>query len=321
MGVSMVAVMPKTRIALLLLGCWAMGVSGPAQTIPATPPPVANQPADALNRPLPDIVALMRDVETNERKAETVEKDYIYHSVETEVEKAGNGQVKKTTVSEFDHYWIDGVPVQRLMRKNGKDLSADELAREDERIDKEVAKARERREQGDAKGKETDARGEEEITLSRLLELGAFTNPRRVQLNGRDTIAVDYAGDPKAKTRNRAEEIIRDIVGTAWIDEQDHVLARVEGHFANAFKIGAGLVVNVQKDTRFEMQQTKINGEVWLPANFAGEGAARALLFFNFNGSLRAVQSDYRKFRTTSTVLPGATAVNPPPTPENFVQR
>ena len=139
--------------------------------------------------------------------------------------------------------------------------------------------------------------------MSRLLELGAFTNPRRVQLSGRDTIAVDYAGDPKAKTRNRAEEVIRDMVGTAWMDEQDHVLARVEGHFVNAFKVGGGLVVNIQKDTRFEMEQTKVNDEVWLPAHIEGQGAARVLLFFNFNGSLRAVESDYRKFRTTSTII------------------
>ena len=280
----------------------------------------AQSAAAPSDRPLPDIVALMRDVEANERKAETVEKDYIYHSVETEVEKSGNGQTKKTTISEFDHYWTNGVPVRRLVRKNGKDLSAEELAHEDERIDKEVEKAREHRAQGDAKGKETDARGEEEITLSRLLELGAFTNPRRVQLNGRDAIAVDYAGDPKAKTRNRAEEVIRDIVGTAWVDEQDHVLARVEGHFANSFKVGAGLVMSIQKDTRFEMQQTKVNDEVWLPASFSGEGAARALLFFSFNGSIRAVQSDYRKFRTTSKVLPRATSPDPPPVPDTSVR-
>ncbi len=54
-----------------------------------------------------------------------------------------------------------------------------------------------------------------------------------------DTIAVDYAGDPKAKTRNRAEDVIRDMAGTAWVDEQDRVLTRVEGHFVNTFKIGS----------------------------------------------------------------------------------
>src|ERR1035441_5248225 len=149
--------------------------------------------------------------------------DAVRHGIQDYLIKgqAYGRQTRKTTVSEFDHFWINGVPVRRLVRKNGKDLSAEELAREDERIDKEAEKAREHREQEDAKGKETDARGEDEITLSRLLELGAFSNPRRVQLGGRDTIAVDYAGDPKARTHNRAEDVIRDIAGTAWVDRAE----------------------------------------------------------------------------------------------------
>jgi hypothetical protein len=263
-------------------------------------------------KPLPDIVALMHDVENNERKAETIEKDYLYHSVVTAQEIDGHGQVKKTDVTEFDHYWVNGVRVRRMVKKDGKALSAEEISKEDARIDKESAKAHERREKADAQNKETDSRGDQEITVSRLLELGSFTNPRRVELNGRDTIAVDFAGNPKAKTRNRSEDVIRDIVGTAWIDERDHVLARVEGRFVTAFKVGGGLLVDIQKDTRFSWEQTKINDEVWLPVHIEGQGAARMLLFFSFNGSLRAVESDYRKFRTSSTILPGMTQVSPP---------
>ena len=225
---------------------------------------------------------MMRDVEANQRKAEAVEKDYIYRSVETAEEVDGRGQVKKKTVKEYDIYWVDGVRVRRMVKKNGKALTPEEIAKENDRIDKEAAKVHEKREKDDAEGKETNARGDEEVTVSRLLELGAFTNPRRVELNGRDTIAVDYAGDPKAKTRNRAEEVIRDLTGTAWVDEQDHVLARVEGRFANAYKIGGGLIADIRKDTRFSMEQTKVNSEVWLPARMEGQGAARALLFFSF---------------------------------------
>ena len=77
--------------------------------------------------------------------------------------------------------WINGVPVRRLLKKDGKDLSPDELKKENERIDKEAAKARERRDKADADGKETDPRGHDEITVSRLLELGRFTNPRRAR--------------------------------------------------------------------------------------------------------------------------------------------
>jgi hypothetical protein len=255
----------------------------------------------------------MHDVEANQRKAEAVEKNYIFHSVETEQEVDGHGQIKKTKITEADHYWVNGVPVRRVVKRDGKPLSADEQAQEDKRIEKQSAKARERRAKADAAGKQTDPRGEEEITVSRLLELGSFTNPRRVELNGRASIAVDYAGDPQAKTRNRAEDVIRDLHGTAWVDERDRVLVRVEGHFVSAFKIGAGLIADIRKDTRFSMEQTKVNDEVWLPAKIEAQGDARMLLFFNFNGSINADFSDYRKFRATSTVLPGFTQVDTQP--------
>lgn len=276
--------------------------------------PAVNDKAE--ERPLPDIPTLMRKVETNQRASEKIEKDYLYKSVQTEQQSDGHGGVKKMEVKEYDVFWVEGVPVRRMTKKNGKELTAEEQKKESEEIDKEVAKAKQRRAKADANGKESSPRGDDEITVSRLLELGSFTNPRRVQMNGRDTIAVDFAGDPKAKTRNRGEDVIRDLVGTAWVDEQDGVLVKVQGHFLNNFKIGGGIVANIQKGTSFGMEQRKINDEVWLPAMIEGQGSARALLFFSFNGSLQAVESEYRKFKATSTILPGMSTVQEEPTPQ-----
>ena len=42
-------------------------------------------------------------------------------------------------------------------------------------------------------------------------------------------------------------------------------------------------------------------------------GAARFLLIVNFNGSLRIVDEDFRKFKTTSTMLPGVGKVEDQP--------
>lgn len=266
---------------------------------------------DSTQKPLPDIPALMHAVEINQRRSESVQKDYIYRSTQIAQQSDGHGGVKKTETREYEIFWINGVPVRRLLKKDGKDLSPDELKKENEHIDKEAAKAHERRDKADADGKESDPRGHDEITVSRLLELGSFSNPRRVSLNGRDTIAVDYAGDPKAKTRNRSEEVIRDLEGTVWVDEQDQVLVRVEGHFLNTFKIAGGLVANIQKGTSFSLEMKKINGEVWLPALASGHGAMRVLLFFSFNGEGKMIDSDYRKFRATSTILPDNQPVQP----------
>ncbi len=292
----------------------------PARVVPSQPPGATDQSAPADDKPLPDVIILMRDVEANQRKSEAMQKNYIYHSVETQQEFDGHGAVKKTTVTESDHFWVNGVPVRRMVKKDGKPLTPDEISKENERIDKIAAKANEKRQKADDQGKQTDPRGNEEVTVSRLLELGAFNNPRRVLLNGRNAIAVDFTGDPKAKTRNRAEDVIRDLAGTAWIDEQDHVLASVQGHFVNSFKIGAGLIANVQKDTRFAMTQTKINGEVWLPARLEGQGSIHALLFLGSNGSVHVVDSDYRKFRATSTILPEVTRAPSPTSPEESPQ-
>jgi len=94
------------------------------------------------------------------------------------------------------------------------------------------------------------------------------------------------------------------------------MITKVEGHFVNAFKIGAGLVVNIQKDTNFAMQMKKVNGEVWLPAEISGHGAVRFLLVVSFRGDEQAVFSDYRKFKATATILPGVTTVDPSPDPQ-----
>jgi hypothetical protein len=284
--------------------------------VPVTPAVPATDDGKAVERPLPDIATLMHAVETNQRAAEAIEKDYLYRSLVTEQRLDSHGGLKKTETMEYEVFWANGVPVGRLVRKDGRELSPDEQKKENERIDKDSEKAKERRQKADEEGKESDARGHELMTASRALELGSFTNARRVQLNGRDTIVADYAGDPKAKTRTRFEEAVRDMMGTVWVDEQDRVLVKAEGHFVNNFKIGGGLLANIQKGTSFSMEQMKVNGEVWLPARFEGRGSARALLFLGFNGHVEAVESDYRKFKATSKIVPMESSVTPESIPK-----
>jgi len=318
----MVAGVHRSLVWMVALGWVGLsGVSGKAWAQTASVPvtvqtPVVETKTDEAERPLPDIAALMQAVEANQKTSEAVAKDYLYRSVVTAETTDGHGGVKKSETNEYDIFWVEGVPVRRMTKKNGKELSAEEQKKESEQIDKEVAKAKERRAKADERGKETDPRGDELVTVSRLLELGSFTNARREKLNGRDAIAVDFAGDPKAKTKSKFEEVIRDMAGTAWVDEQDKVLVKAQGHFINNFRVGAGLLVNIQKGTNFGMQQRKINDEVWLLSTAEGQGSFRFLLFAGFNGTVKVVDSDYRKFKATSTILPGVSTVEPDPNPK-----
>ena len=307
---------------LLTLSSVALFLSAAiAQTIPATP--VVNVAVTDSQQPLPDIPTLMHEVEAHQRSAELVEKDYIFREDSTLNERTSNGSLKKAEQRTYEIFWISGVRLARLVRKDGKDLPPDELKKENDRLDKEVLKARERREKADTKGKETDSHGREEVTVSRILELGTFSNPRRENVNGRPTILIDYAGNPSAKTRNPGEAAIKLLSGTVWVDEKDRNIQHAEGHFTNDFKIGAGLVASIRKDTSFKWTSVRINEEVWLLSTLDAQGQARFLLFFSLNGDAHIHASDYRKFKATSTIMPttqGATSTeqlpaSPPVTP------
>lgn len=276
---------------------------------------VAQQPAGEAaekSAPLPDTAVLMHAVEANQHAAEAIAKQYGYRSVQTMRENDKHGGVKLTAVRAYDVYWVGDAMVRRLVAKDGQPLSADEQRKEDERVTKEAEKARERRERAAREGRPTSPNGEDEVTVSRLLELGRFTHARRVELDGRPTIEVDFAGDPAAKTRNRFEEVIRDMEGTVWVDEQDTVLRRVNGRFVRAFKVGGGLVADIRQGTSFRFDQNKVNGEVWLPARAEAAGAMRFLLLLHFDGTGSVVDSEYRRFRATSTILPGVGKVEEP---------
>jgi len=273
--------------------------SGLAQSAPSDSP-------RGDDPPLPPLRELLLDLDRNEKSVEVKARDYTYHVHEDQQEFDGNGTVKKTSSADSESLTINGVRVNRVVARGGKPLTPDDVRKEDERIDKELVKARERREKNEGKGEDVNSRGDVLIPASRVLVLGTFTNLRRELLAGRPTIVMDYAGSPEAKTHGPAEGVIRDLVGTVWVDEADRVLVRGQGHFLNDFKIAGGLVVSIHKGFSFEFQAAKVNDDAWLPASFAGQGSARVLLFNSINGSLHATISNYRKFRTDVTIQPAS---------------
>jgi hypothetical protein len=291
-------------------------------SVAAQTPKSAPSAAVGADKPLPAIGPLLLEVEKNQDAAEKMQRDYTYHVHAEQQELDGKGNVKKTTMTDSESVTISGVRVDRVVARDGKPLTPEEAKKESDKIDKEVARDKERRAKAESNGKSTDAEGHDELSVSRILQLGTFSNPRRVTLNDRPTIVADYAGDPNAKTKNRFETMFRDLVGTVWIDEQDRALVQVQGHFLNDFKIGGGLIADVKKDSSFSAKMTKVNGEAWLPEEITGQGKIRVLLFAGFSGRVKLVTSDYRKFRASATIVGGGQQVGDDgkPVPETAPQ-
>ena len=85
----------------------------------------------------------------------------------------------------------------------------------------------------------------------------------------------------------------------AWISESDYQVVKGVAQVIDDVTFGWGLALRLHTGTVAEMERTKINNEVWLPARMEIKGSGRALLR-RFSVSSLTVYSDYKKFNVST---------------------
>jgi hypothetical protein len=253
------------------------------------------QPAPA---PLPDAATVLREVEAHQKELDKIRENYTFRAVQTTRQLDSHGNVKKTETEEHEVFFVKGHEVEKLVRKDGKDLTPDQARKEQDRVNKEVIKISQ---QGEGKPDKDD------ITVGRLLQIVTFSKPRRVSLNGRDTIAFDFAGDEHAKTHGHGEDALKKVSGTVWVDERDREVSRMSATLDENYHIGFGLLASVAKGSNVVFDQALIRNEAWLPTAIALHLQARALLVAGFRADIDIRFDQYQKFQTDAEQQPGAT--------------
>jgi len=267
-----------------------------AQQSAAKPSPASG------SAPIPDIPALMLQVQAHQRQLDKVRENYTFREVQQTDDLDSSGNIKKTETEEHEVFFVNGHHIERLVKKNGKNLTPDEEKKETERVTKEVEKATKLEPSKDLHG--------DEISVTRILAIMKLSNPRRVSLSGRDTIAFDFVGDPHAQTHGLAEDASKKLAGTVWIDEKDREVAKLTVHFDQNFHVGGGLVANIQAGSSFQFEQAKVNNELWLPTGGEAHLQARVLLVKGYRQNVRFKDSDFQRFHTDATQQAGATIHN-----------
>jgi hypothetical protein len=252
--------------------------------------------------PVPDVKTLILEVSKNQKAIEELMKEYTCHLATEEAKVDGKQQVSSKTVKEFEVFYVSGEEVRRLIAKDGKPLGADEKKKEDDRFNKEFAKLQKRAAELAADPKKQQKEQEkQDAQLSDFLRTLRFTNARRERFRGQDVIAVDFGPNPEYKPKKTIENIIQKVAGVVWIDEKAKDVARLEAHFADSAKVGAGILGSVEKGSNFVFEQARINDEVWLPSYTEIHMVGRVLVV-----KLKANEidryTDYKKFHAESTI-------------------
>jgi hypothetical protein len=268
------------------------------------PTPVAAQSAQQAQRsgpPLPDVRALILEVQAHQRQLDKVREFYTYTSLQTTQDIDSGGQVKKTETEEHEDFFVNSHIVERTVKRDGKPLSDHDEQKETERVTKLVKKAEETPPGQPLEGPT--------ISVSRLLDIMDLRNERRVMFRGRPTIVFDFVGRKDAKTHGLAEDASKKLQGTVWIDEADRQVAHLEVSFIDNFHVVGGLFANIQKGSNFHFDQELINGELWLPTGGEGTIQARVLLFKNLRQHVIERDYDYKRFKVETQQTKDASAI------------
>jgi hypothetical protein len=205
---------------------------------------------------------------------------------------------------------LNGEEISTLVKKNGSPLSDSDQRKENEKAQKEIENAQRRATKKEAKEEKTKEEGQEDKEVHPGIEIflraSQFKNPRRERFRGQDVLVFDFGPSPEFRPRKMAEEIVHNLAGVIWIDERAHQVARLEAYFVGDFRIGGGVLANLQKGTTLIFEQAYLNNEVWLPTYVEAHVKARVLLLKGLKENEVIRYSNYKRFNTN--VIPAVAA-------------
>ncbi len=100
----------------------------------ALPSPPVSRPLYRMRQPC------LREVEAQQKQLDKVRENYTFRAVKTTRQLDSKGNTKKIETEEHEVFFVNGHRVQKLVRKDGKDLTPDQARKEQDRVNKEVLK-------------------------------------------------------------------------------------------------------------------------------------------------------------------------------------
>lgn len=252
--------------------------------------------------PLPDIRALLEQLQQNEDKVEEILDTYSYLQKSTKREPGKDGLLRETESETRQLSFYKGNRISRVTEKNGRPLSEKDQRDEDKAVEKRVAEIERtiaKQEKQELKGGPSKEDGQR-VSVAELLRASNLINPRRERFRGRSVIVFDFEPNPSFNYKN-AKSILKffgKTAGVMWIDEQDKQVARLEAYLADSYNIGGGMLAKLRKGASFVLEQQRVNDEIWLPSVADINLSVRVLLVGGVDVNQRIESYDYRKFTT-----------------------
>jgi hypothetical protein len=267
--------------------------SAPDPKTPSLPP--TNDPKEIVRR----------STEVDHRNWERA-RNYTCRQREVEKKLGKNGEVKSTEIRTYDVNFYYGHEYSRLVQKDDKPLTEAEQKKEEEKLEKFLAKLRNQSDEEREKqlAKEKKQRDETRAFLRDVVNAYDFTLLAEETVNGADTWVIGATPRKDFHPTQPHADMLSKIKGKLWIEKKDYNWVKAEAETFDTISFGLFLF-RIQKGARFSFEQTRVNDEVWLVRRFYINGGARLALVKSEAIEQEDVFSDYKKFVTSTRIVPG----------------
>ena len=232
------------------------------------------------------------------------QRDYTYIERDVENKLDGKGRTKSTESQTYEVLEIYGEQVQRMIEKNDKPLSEKDAAKEEKKVEKIIEKRKNEPEE-DRKKREQRAEKDREEGREFVRDVAGaynFTLVGTEMLGGREAWVIDGEPRPGFVPRAKYAKYLPKFRGRVWIDKTDLQLTKLDVECLDTVSWGLFLA-RFHKGSRFMLEQTRVNDEVWLPRHVTFKIDVRLALLKGFNVEGEQTFRDYRKFRTSTKIV------------------
>jgi hypothetical protein len=205
---------------------------------------------------------------------------------------------------------LAGSSYRRLVERDDHPLPAKEEKRELEKLRESIeARRHETEAQRDKRVSDYDNRpGRNRAMLHEIPDAFDFRLRGEETVNGRPAYVIE--GTPHPGYRAKSSEgrlVLPRIKLIAWLDKGDKNWVRLDAEVIEPIS-WAFCLVRLAPGTKFELQQTYINNEVWLPQYVRVTASARVVLLKKVNKQQEHTFKNFRRFQTDSQILATAEA-------------
>lgn len=262
----------------------------------------ASSPPEVLSQD--QIKELIRQAAEKDIENDKKQRDYTYIQREEEHRLDGKGKVKSTEIKTYEVLEVYGEPVERLVSKDDKPLSAKDSAKEEEKIQKIIDKRKNESESGREKRlkKEEKEREEGRQFIREVNEAYNFHLAGIEQLGGRDAYVIDAEPRPGFEPHLKDAKFLPKFKFRVWIDKAESQWVKLDAQCIDTVSLGLFLA-RFHKGSRILVETTRVNDEVWLPQHVAVKVDVRLALLKNFNVNEDITYRDYKKFRASTKII------------------